>query len=1070
MDESRQPSSHDVSPKYEAIRAIDGFLDPDTEVRDRLGNLARAMLQHRKVPCRNMSNADAVALTVSPRQSGGNRRFYAAAYLRLLGSMPSEIHDLGRDQRVAVTKLFEGLPQVAKHLGVDKNAQGYERIRELEDAAPEADKQLREVLSPDQSLRTFRQARQRIMRLYKNALVAALVVPFLPEPLKRRSVAKVLDAISGYLTAESRERIMKYEEAQDRLEMVLEDCERHPTRYVQEFFQPFFVNILDQLESDFQSSPLNKAGVLGVRHLGKRYPFAVPGAKARLAFAVENIGAGVALDAEIRISTDSTVSIGAPTQFLDELGPNRSVEPVEFEATVSTPVDEAVVVLCTLSWSNGDGSADKREEIFELPPQRSDIPWRELEIAEPYSLEPVRQTKDLIGRSKQLRQIIAKLRSPSVGSFWIHGQRRVGKTSVVRTLEDMPEAEDLTMIYLETGKFIDPEVPQTVTSLGQKICSRLMQADSALSHLEPPDFDGALSPLDDFMHQAFQASPDLRIVIVLDEFDALPPELYRPGPMSHALFMTLRSLSGEDQLGFICVGGETMPEILSSQGQHLNKFRPLRIDYLERESQWSDFVELVRRPVSLWATINDDAVLRIYEVTSGNPFFTKFVCGVLMAQMVERRDAFVTATEAERAIRSAVEQAGSNQFQHFWDDGILFQSEARAERERVSRRRLLMVIGELLRAGLPVTEETVAERIARFNLGEDTAARLLGDFEKRKILVREGEELRFMVGLFGRWLVNEGINELALSLVEEDSLRRKLEVEEEQRVKSRELVELVDRWGTYRGKRISEDDVRAWLDQFEEIEHQRLMYELLEKVQFFSSAVIREKLREGHGIVLRELAARGVVRREIPDARRRTDNILISYFGGEGKRGPTYAKLYADENGIYHDRIVAPEGLRARITELDDVEGVVFVDDFIGTGRTAATTLRDVLRPLVDQVEERKIDVFVLSIAGFRNAATEVERKIGKDLFPVRVSIIVPLDEGDKCFSTQSTVFTDPTKRARAKQVARDKGAQLVKSNPLGFGNCQGLVVFQMTCPNNSLPILWASGQTDDWRPLFPRP
>jgi hypothetical protein len=39
--------------------------------------------------------------------------------------------------------------------------------------------------------------------------------------------------------------------------------------------------------------------------------------------------------------------------------------------------------------------------------------------------------------------------------------------------------------------------------------------------------------------------------------------------------------------------------------------------------------------------------------------------------------------------------------------------------------------------------------------------------------------------------------------------------------------------------------------------------------------------------------------------------------------------------------------------------------------------------------------------------------------------------------------------------------------SPLGFGDCQALVVFETGCPNNSVPILWK--QTGEWQPLFPR-
>ena len=625
-----------------------------------------------------------------------------------------------------------------------------------------------------------------------------------------------------------------------------------------------------------------------------------------------------------------------------------------------------MLVYCTLTWTNGDGSPRTSEDLIELPTQPHNIPWDTLKHAEPYSLEPVTNANELVGRSEQTRLLISKIKAQNVGSFCIYGQRRVGKTSVVATLADMPEVESITILNLETGMFIVPDALDTINNLGMKICSVLLQRNPRLAGLIVPNFIGALSPLDDFLTAAFIRDPTLRLVIVLDEFDALPSELYRRGNISHAFFMTLRSLSARRQLGFILVGGEKMSEILSTQGEVLNKFRPLRIDYLERHSQWSDFVELVRRPVAGWATITDEAVTKLYDVTAGNPFFTKFVCTELVEDMKRRRDAFVTGVEMDRAIRTAVNHAGINNFQHFWDDGVLATTDERIEQERASRRRVMLSLGEALRSNIPNTIDNISKRASRFGLGETDVARVLADFEKRKILLQVEEEYSCKVQLFERWLVDEGVSELDLTLVEEESLRTNLENEERRRVKDREINMLVDGWGSYRGKQVTDVTLKSWLDQFETAEEQRVIFELLKKLRFYSGGLIREKLRSGHSFVLSELAARGVVRKAAGEgARKVTDNILISFYGGEGKRGQSYSKLYADENKIYQNRISSPKYLREQLEDLGDVAGIVFVDDFIGTGRTAASSLKEALSPISDLVKQLAIDVFVISVSGF---------------------------------------------------------------------------------------------------------
>ena len=1001
----------------------------------------------------------------------GTSGFFAAVFLRLLSVLPQDVYELDNDRRVRVTILLGKLPEVAQALNIDSKYQSYERLRALESGAVRADESLAEAFTLPEQPVAFDHVRQRIMRVYRHPLVRAIARPFLPDFLSKLAIDAILGAVHRHLTAGPRVKMTEYTAAKERLEAVLDDCTRYDTRYVAKFFQPFFTALLHQLTTNFETSSFNLPGDLSLRDLGKKYPFTVSDAEVRLAFAVKNKGSGMAFDVELSLETDDCLSLNSPSQFFDQVDSGESFEPVEFPATVVKATDTSVIVVYTLRWTNGDGSHDTLEDLIELPTQPSNIPWDTLKHAEPYSLEPVSNANELIGRSEQTRLLISKLKAQSVGSFCIYGQKRVGKTSVVTTLEDMPEVESITILYLDTGMFIVPDARETINNLGMKICTVLLQKNPRLAGLTAPHFNGALSPLDDFLTAAFGLDPALRLVVVLDEFDALPSELYRRGNVSHAFFMTLRSLSARRPLGFILVGGEGMSEILSTQGEVLNKFRPLRIDYLERQSQWSDFVELVRRPVEGWATITDEAVTKLYDVTAGNPFFTKFICTELVEDMKRRRDAYVTGVEMDRAIRTAVNQAAINHFQHFWDDGVIATTDERIDQERASRRRVMLALGEVLRSKDRCTIENISTKASRFGLGETEVRRVLADFEKRKILVQAEEEYSCKVRLFERWLVDEGVNELDLTLVEEESLRTKRETEENLRVKDREISTLVDEWGSYRGRQVTDVTLKSWLDQFETAEDRRVVFKLLKELRFYSGGLIREKLRIGHNFVRSELAARGVVRRAVRyRARKVTDNILISFFGGEGKRGQTYAKLYADENKIYHNRITTPERLRKQLEDLADVSGIVFVDDFIGTGRTAAKSLKEALSPISDLTAQLEIDVFLISVSGFAEAAEKVERDLSKVSYSFRVSICDPLGDSDKCFSERSEILPDSAKRVRAREIVESYGKRVFKQHPLGFGNCQALIVFENTCPNNSLPILWAQGRYNNWRPLFSRP
>ena len=200
----------------------------------------------------------------------------------------------------------------------------------------------------------------------------------------------------------------------------------------------------------------------------------------------------------------------------------------------------------------------------------------------------------------------------------------------------------------------------------------------------------------------------MRCLFILDEFDALPIALYKRGPVGDAFFLTLRSVSGKKGFGFCLVGGERMVLINSAQGHALNRYQPMQLDYFDKSIHWRDFEDLVRRPVEPWLEYSDDAVSALYEISAGNPFFTKLVCRSLLALMIERRDAHITTREVEEARRSALRTIQANAFQHFWEDGILEAGES-LEAISVDRRKILLAWADALReTGTPNESEIVS--------------------------------------------------------------------------------------------------------------------------------------------------------------------------------------------------------------------------------------------------------------------------------------------------------------------------------------------------------------------------
>ena len=63
--------------------------------------------------------------------------------------------------------------------------------------------------------------------------------------------------------------------------------------------------------------------------------------------------------------------------------------------------------------------------------------------------------------------------------------------------------------------------------------------------------------------------------------------------------------------------------LIQQSTDKLNKFDTVRVDYFDKQRYWNDFQDLVRRPTAACLEYADDAVQVLYEMTEGNPFYTK---------------------------------------------------------------------------------------------------------------------------------------------------------------------------------------------------------------------------------------------------------------------------------------------------------------------------------------------------------------------------------------------------------------------------------------------------------------
>jgi hypoxanthine phosphoribosyltransferase len=146
---------------------------------------------------------------------------------------------------------------------------------------------------------------------------------------------------------------------------------------------------------------------------------------------------------------------------------------------------------------------------------------------------------------------------------------------------------------------------------------------------------------------------------------------------------------------------------------------------------------------------------------------------------------------------------------------------------------------------------------------------------------------------------------------------------------------------------------------------------------------------------------------------------------------------------------------------------IVIVDDFVGSGQTLLGLVRGQVSPIRLLGEQyRTISVTIMLIAGFEQAIEEFLVQAPQ----IKIIVWKRFSDRDRCFSSQSKIFTDSALRARFEafcvEVASTNYPSIRAKHRLGHNGIGCLTSFAETVPNNTLPIIWHD--QGPWFPLLP--
>lgn len=238
---------------------------------------------------------------------------------------------------------------------------------------------------------------------------------------------------------------------------------------------------------------------------------------------------------------------------------------------------------------------------------------------------------------------------------------------------------------------------------------------------------------------------------------------------------------------------------------------------------------------------------------------------------------------------------------------------------------------------------------------------------------------------------------------------------------------------------LSKGKVIDWLRQFREQE-QYIALKLLEHTSFYDMSQVQAACRE----IMRLVTEGGIDYK----------HAIIVGLGPAGKSGSLIQYYFRHANHLTNTHHQPHFKTQSEISLLPrEYNGsIIFLDDFIGSGRQSAGYLSD-----VTSIAPEAAQIAYYSIVGYISSMQEVER-----LTSYPVAAIHSLDASTQLFKPECDSFSQ-----QEKDILKAYCVRTGASRPLGYEEIGSLIIFSHGVPNTTPAVL--THRSDAWMPLFPR-
>jgi tetratricopeptide (TPR) repeat protein len=375
---------------------------------------------------------------------------------------------------------------------------------------------------------------------------------------------------------------------------------------------------------------------------------------------------------------------------------------------------------------------------------------------------PASKETGFYDRDDVFRFVNNTLSSPRQNVIILHGQRRIGKTSILRQIpRHLRHPEQYHTVFFDLqGERRD--------SSSAEMLYKLAQAISCSLEYPPPDrnrFARAPESFEnEFLSRIYDQLGPRRLLLTIDEFDILAEiasEAQDVHPLVKHIDRITQSEPHQERVAFVFVIGRAVkdvrPLLRALRGATSMQVAFLPLDYAR---------QLITDPPQPQMAFTDDAVRLILSLTGRHPYYIQLLCHHAFNRVANQNRAEITAVDVQEILEEALSSA-QYAMSWFWDDVpaverfILFATSQASSPEE----------------GMPIEQILQARNASTIPISDAELKNTATVLVERQILVRDkGNRYRFAVELVRHWIEQHHtveeikqdpifVNEQALSFV-----------------------------------------------------------------------------------------------------------------------------------------------------------------------------------------------------------------------------------------------------------------------------------------------------------------